>query len=145
MALLIAGVIWKDESFLADPNDREWDHIAPFKWWLPPHGIGGAVALFLGPFQFSETLPRRNLALHRVLGRFYMGGIFISAPLSLYIGYNGTPVCPRWKIEPRAATGFCARCWPLFSPSSATFPAIASGSRAPMPSPSSSSWRERPT
>ncbi len=88
MALLILGVMWTDERFLFDAADEEWQHIEPFKWWLLVHGMTGAVALFIGPFQFSDTLRRRHLGLHRVLGRVYIGAIFIAAPLSIYIGYN---------------------------------------------------------
>ena len=88
MVLLTLGVIWTDERFLIDKGDEEWAHIAPFQWWLLPHGLAGFTALFIGPFQFSERLRRRHLKLHRVLGRVYIGAICIAAPLAIYIGDN---------------------------------------------------------
>jgi uncharacterized membrane protein len=88
MAVLTLGVIWTDERFLIDKADEEWAHIAPFQWWLLPHGVAGFVALFIGPFQFSDRLRRRHTKLHRVLGRVYIGAICIAAPMAMYIGNN---------------------------------------------------------
>jgi len=88
LALLTLGVIWTDERFLIDKGDEEWAHIAPFQWWLLPHGVAGFTALFIGPFQFSERLRRGHLKLHRVLGRVYIASICIAAPLAIYIGNN---------------------------------------------------------
>ena len=56
-----------------------------FKWWLLPHGIAGACALLLGPMQFSNRLRERFRRLHRVLGRIYVAGVFVAAPLGFYI------------------------------------------------------------
>jgi uncharacterized membrane protein len=70
-----------------DPKDPIWSHYEPFKWWLLPHGIAGACALLLGPMQFSERLRCRFRKLHRVLGRVYIAGVFIAAPLGAYIQY----------------------------------------------------------
>ena len=63
----------------------KWKHYEPFKWWLLPHGVAGACALLLGPMQFSERLRYRFRKLHRVLGRIYAAGVFIAAPLGIYI------------------------------------------------------------
>jgi uncharacterized membrane protein len=86
MGLLTLGVIWTDERFLIDAKDAEWQHIEPFKWWLLVHGLFGATALFIGPFQFSESLRRRNTALHRLLGKIYIGSIVIAAPVAIIVG-----------------------------------------------------------
>lgn len=43
---------------------------------------------FLGPMQFSERLRRRYRKLHRVLGRIYVGGALIAAPLGAFIQYR---------------------------------------------------------
>src|SRR5258708_38202194 len=45
----------------------------------------GACALLLGPMQFSERLRRRFTKFHRVVGRFYVAGFFVAAPLGFYI------------------------------------------------------------
>lgn len=85
VGLMLAYVLVHDESFLVNSKDPIWSHYEPFKWWLLPHGIAGACALLLGPMQFSERLRCRFRTLHRVLGRIYVAGVFIAAPLGVYI------------------------------------------------------------
>jgi len=85
LAVMVIAAIEADERFLIDPTDPEWKHIAHFKWWLLPHGLAGATALFLGPFQFSERLRRANPALHRLMGRIYIGAIVVASVLSIVI------------------------------------------------------------
>ena len=87
VGLMIAYVVPHDESFLVHPKDPMWLHYEPFKWWLLPHGIAGACALLLGPMQFSNRLRNRFRKLHRVVGRIYVAGVFVAAPLGLYIQY----------------------------------------------------------
>ena len=87
IGLMYAYVLWNNESFLINLHDPEWKHIESFKWWLLPHGLAAACALFLGPLQFSDRLRRRFAKLHRVMGRFYVAGVFIGAPLGVYVQY----------------------------------------------------------
>jgi uncharacterized membrane protein len=89
LGLLVLGVIWADEGFFVHSADPEWAHIQPFKWWLMAHAACGFTALVLGPIQFSERFRRRHLALHRVLGRVYIGAILLAAPLAIYVGHLG--------------------------------------------------------
>lgn len=85
IALMYAYVILHNESFLVNNADPEWSHIATFKWFLLPHGLAAGCALLLGPFQFSERLRRKFTKAHRVMGRFYVGGVLLGAPMGLYI------------------------------------------------------------
>jgi uncharacterized membrane protein len=87
IGLMLAYVIPHDESFLVHPKDPVWQHFEPFKWWLLPHGIAGACALLLAPLQFSDRLRNRFRQLHRVVGRIYVAGVFVAAPLGFYIQY----------------------------------------------------------
>jgi uncharacterized membrane protein len=103
LAVLTLLAVVADEKFLIDPTDREWAHIAPFRWWLLPHGLAGVTALVLGPIQFSERLRRRYKGLHRVLGRVYIGAICIAAPLSIYIANHWNP--PPLAVESWAQGG----------------------------------------
>jgi hypothetical protein len=92
MAACVVLVIFVDERFLVVRSDPEWRHIAPFKWWLLPHGLAGAAALLIGPLQFSDTLRRTHPHLHRLTGRIYVGAIcLIAAPIGMYIGANFEP------------------------------------------------------
>ncbi len=44
--------------------------------------------------QFSDRLRARFTKLHRVVGRFYIVGVFIAAPLGTYIQYFDKPIPP---------------------------------------------------
>ncbi len=85
--VMLAYVLFHNESFLIHPNDPVWHHYQPFKWWLLPHGLAGACALLLGPMQFSDRLRQRFTKLHRIVGRIYVGGVFVAGPLGLYIQF----------------------------------------------------------
>ena len=87
VSLMILYVLRHNESFLINHADPEWSHIHPFRWWLLPHGLAGACALLLGPMQFSDRLRQRYAKLHRVVGRFYVFGALVAAPLGAYIQY----------------------------------------------------------
>jgi uncharacterized membrane protein len=87
IGLMMAYVLVHNERFLIDANHPEWTHISSFKWYLLPHGIMGACALLLGPLQFSDRLRQRFTKFHRVVGRFYVAGVFVGAPLGFYIQY----------------------------------------------------------
>jgi len=71
------------------------------------HVFAAAVALFLGPFQFSARLRRTRTQLHRWMGRVYLGvGVLVGGLSGLYISQFafGGPV---------ARLGFAALavCW----------------------------------
>jgi uncharacterized membrane protein len=87
IGLMVAYVLYHNERFLIDAKHPEWLHIRTFKWWLLPHGLMGACALLLGPMQFSDRLRQRFTKFHRVVGRFYVAGVFVAAPLGFYIQY----------------------------------------------------------
>ena len=87
IALASLYVLYHNERFLVDSNHPAWQHYGPFKWWLLPHGIFGAIVLLLAPLQFSERLRQRYTKAHRVMGRLYVVGAFVLAPLGAYIQY----------------------------------------------------------
>ncbi|HEV3469561.1 MAG TPA: DUF2306 domain-containing protein [Pyrinomonadaceae bacterium] len=84
-ALLTLFVFYVYEVPFLDPRSPVWQRIEPVKWWMLPHAVAGATALLLAPFQFSARLRRRNLRLHRVLGRLYVAGVAIAAPTAIPI------------------------------------------------------------
>jgi uncharacterized membrane protein len=87
IGLMLAYVLVHNERFLINANHPQWTHIHSFRWYLLPHGIMAACALLLGPLQFSDRLRQRFAKFHRVVGRFYVAGVFIGAPLGFYIQY----------------------------------------------------------
>lgn len=84
---MIAYVFQHNESFLWHPDDPIWKHYEGFKWYLLPHGLAGACAILLGPLQFSDRLRQRYAKFHRVIGRIYVFGAMVVAPLGVYLQY----------------------------------------------------------
>ncbi len=53
------------------------------------HVFASAIALVLGPLQFSSRLRRSRASLHRWLGRFYLGaGVLIGGLAGLYMAFH---------------------------------------------------------
>lgn len=88
IVLMFVYVLHHNERFLIDHADPYWQHIAAFKWWLLVHGVSGACALLIGPFQFTQKFRERHLKAHRVMGRIYVGGTLIVGPIGTYIQYR---------------------------------------------------------
>ena len=86
MALAVLLVLWTDERFWLNPADPHWKRIDPVKYLLMVHGLGGVTALVAGATQFSSRIRRTRIALHRTMGRIYLGAVTISAPIATYIG-----------------------------------------------------------
>ncbi len=84
---MVGYVIVHNEAFLINRADPEWQHIQSFRWWLLPHGLAGACAILLGPLQFSDRLRKRFTKMHRVVGRTYIAGALVLAPLGAYVQY----------------------------------------------------------
>jgi len=80
-------VMYHNERFLVDSAHPAWQHYEGFKWWLLPHGVFGAIVLCFAPFQFSERIRQKFTKAHRVMGRLYVLGAFMLAPMGAYIQY----------------------------------------------------------
>lgn len=80
-------VLYHNERFLIEPDNPIWRHYAEIAFWLVPHAIAGTCALFLAPLQFSERLRKRYTTAHHVIGRTYVIGALVLAPLGAYGQY----------------------------------------------------------
>ena len=80
-------VLYHNERFLVDSSHPVWQHYEPFKWWLLPHAVFGTIVLVFAPLQFSDRLRQRFTKAHRIMGRLYVLGAFVLAPLGAYIQY----------------------------------------------------------
>ena len=87
IGFMLVYVLFHNESFLVHRSDPIWAHYQPFKWWLLPHGIVGACALFLGPLQFSDRLRERYIRVHKTIGWIYVVGALLVGPFGTYIQY----------------------------------------------------------
>ncbi|HET7880820.1 MAG TPA: DUF2306 domain-containing protein [Acetobacteraceae bacterium] len=92
IAVMMLYVFYHNESFLFDSAHPVWNHYASFRWWLLPHGVVGGCALVLAPLQFSDRLRARYARLHRIVGRIYVAGALLLAPLGAYIQYTEEPL-----------------------------------------------------
>ncbi len=85
IAALALFVVYNNERFIVDHGDPQWTYYLPVRWLLLPHGLAGLLVLCLGATQFSTRLRRRHARVHRILGRCYVIGVAIAAPLGIYI------------------------------------------------------------
>jgi Predicted membrane protein (DUF2306) len=94
LGICLVGVIYTDERFLVDYSNPEWKHIAPFRWLLLVHGLAGATAIATGAFQFSDTIRRTQINLHRWTGRVYITAACFASMFGGYIGvtFEKSPV-----------------------------------------------------
>lgn len=79
-AAMIALVWITRDRFLLQPGSFLRQRYSPIAPLMFLHGIPGALALFLGIFQFSSRIRRRYLPVHRVMGRIYVGCVAVAAP-----------------------------------------------------------------
>jgi predicted membrane protein DUF2306 len=87
IAVASTYVLYHNERFLVDGSDPVWQRYESFKWWLLPHAVFGAIVLLVAPFQFSDRIRQRFTKAHRVMGRLFVFGVFVLAPLGAYIQY----------------------------------------------------------
>jgi uncharacterized membrane protein len=64
VAVYLTG--FKSKNFTSNP------------FWVGLHLVGGTLALFFGPIQFSKWLRNRYLTFHRLSGKIYIIGAFIA-------------------------------------------------------------------
>ena len=80
-------VLYHNERFLIEPENPIWRHYAEIAFWLVPHVVAGTCALLLAPLQFSERLRKRYTTTHHIVGRIYVIGALVLAPLGAYGQY----------------------------------------------------------
>jgi uncharacterized membrane protein len=86
--LMSLFVLLTRDRTLLDSHSFLRQRYAAIPWLMLAHGIPGALALFLGLFQFSSRLRQRYPKVHRVMGRIYVGCVAISAPVAIAVGIS---------------------------------------------------------
>src|SRR4029079_7338163 len=86
-AIMVAFVVYGRDLQLLDPGSELRQRYAGVPWWMLAHGLSGALALFVAPFQFSKRLRQRNIKLHRLMGRLYVGGMLVAAPAAIPVAF----------------------------------------------------------
>ena len=139
IAVASVYVLYHNERFLVDSSHPAWQRYEPFKWWLLPHGVFGTIVLLFAPFQFSDRMRQRFTRAHRVMGRMYVLGAFVLAPIGAYIQYYQEQFGGPRSFTILGSSG-CRSClWAprpslVYSHTNARSRCIASGPRAVMPS-----------
>ena len=87
VAAMTLYVLYHNERFLIEPANPLWRHYAEIAFWLVPHAVAGTCALVLAPLQFSERLRKRYTTAHHIVGRIYVVGALVLAPLGAYGQY----------------------------------------------------------
>jgi len=118
IGLMALYVLRHNEAFLVNSADPSWPHYEPIKWYLLPHGLAGALALLLGPMQFSDRLRKRFTKFHRVAGRFYVVAVCVAAPMGLFIQWFeerlGARARSRWRRLSTPRCGSRRRWWRFY-------------------------------
>ncbi len=83
---LLMVVVWVTrDHLLMVPNSPLRQRYGPISTLMFLHGIPGALALFLGIFQFSSRLRARHIRIHRLMGRIYVACVAIAAPVAVAV------------------------------------------------------------
>jgi len=105
-------VLYHNERFLIEPANPIWRHYAEVAFWLVPHAVAGTCALVLAPLQFSERLRKRYTRAHHIVGRLYVIGTLVLAPLgvpgAVHVVRRVRQQLPRHQAQP-ARTCLVAR------------------------------------
>lgn len=92
LALLSIYVFVVKELLYLSTAPADLARYKSMSWLLVPHGTLGLVALVIGPFQFSTTLRRNNLSLHKKLGKIYIIVILLAMPFAIMLNiYHPIP------------------------------------------------------
>ncbi|HEV2288298.1 MAG TPA: DUF2306 domain-containing protein [Candidatus Acidoferrales bacterium] len=84
VAMIVIVWITRDR-FLLQANSFLRQRYSPIAPLMFLHGVPGAIALFLGIFQFSSRLRTRFLTLHRAMGRIYVACVALAAPVAIVV------------------------------------------------------------
>jgi len=82
MGAMVLSVLVLTELPMLRPGPRH-SHLFLIRWLIVPHALAGMLALLIGPVQFSSRVRRRWLRLHRLLGRIYVGSVFVASALAI--------------------------------------------------------------
>jgi len=83
LALMALFVLFQRDLQLLDAGSPLRQRYAGISSLMLAHGIFGALALLMAPFQFSSRLRQRHIRVHRLMGRLYVLGVAVAAPVSI--------------------------------------------------------------
>ena len=73
LGLMFLFVLWNNERFIIDHSHPDWTYYFPVRYLLIPHGLGGLMALLIGPLQLSSRFRTKHVRVHRMSCRLFEG------------------------------------------------------------------------
>lgn len=91
LGLMTVFVVSQRDIQLLNAHSPLRQHYAGAGWLVAIHGTFGALALLIGPFQFWTWLRQTYPKIHRTMGRLYILGAFIAAPIAIPVSIMVDP------------------------------------------------------
>ena len=85
LGTIAAYFVFRNASRFMEYSPTAYQPYWDVRWSIVFHVLGGVTALALGPLQFSIRLRQRRPAVHRLLGRLYLGGILVGSGAALHL------------------------------------------------------------
>lgn len=85
--MTLSAIVFSSLPIL-NPSHPMHDLLYSQRWMLFPHIICGVTALILGPLQFSTRMRQRNPTRHRLLGKVYLGAVFVAASMAPMMAWH---------------------------------------------------------
>jgi uncharacterized membrane protein len=86
----ISVLVFTEYPLMVHANDPYRARIIQDRFLLIPHALAALAALLIGPFQFSQRFRQRHLARHRIVGRVYVGAVFIASTAAFVLNMHDT-------------------------------------------------------
>jgi uncharacterized membrane protein len=85
-AMTVSVTFYSEVPLLRQVAERTY--LSSILFLIVPHIAGGVLALLIGPIQFSSRMRRHYPQFHRLLGRIYVGAVFVAAPLAIMLSQH---------------------------------------------------------
>lgn len=99
------GLVDMSQGFLGGKSEEILSSTF-WNWFFYQHIIFGAMSMLTGWTQFSGKLRKRNINIHRVLGKIYVLSVMLSGSAGLYLSFYATG-----GLIPSFGFGAMAVCW----------------------------------
>lgn len=86
LVLLASYYLYRAVRFRFLTPDQLGPDLLHKQLWYVGHLLAALAVFVGGPLQFSPTLRARRPALHRLIGRFYIGGATLASLTAIYLG-----------------------------------------------------------
>lgn len=86
---VLYGLVDMSQGFLGGKTE-ELLNSSVWNWFFYQHISMGAISMLTGWTQFSKRLRKKNMAIHRILGKIYVMAVLLSGSAGLYLSFYAT-------------------------------------------------------